>query len=119
MSYPKENKKVTEEKRMNLQTAIDKVKFAGVVAEAVAKLDPNSADTKRWLNCIARATVEIEENPFLDFTPETKTLLIFSIHTSNKIYQANGSCQCKAYEYNRPCWHLAACRLICRYFEAQ
>ncbi len=36
---------------------------------------------------------------------------------SNEVYSANGTCQCRAYEFGKPCWHRAAARLVARYNE--
>jgi predicted nucleotidyltransferase len=65
---------------------------------------------KRWQNAIARAWKELQSNPYLEWQDEA--LLILS--ESNKIYQSNGKCQCKAYEKGFPCWHRAAARIVQR-----
>lgn len=69
--------------------------------------------SKRWQTAIAKAAMQIEENPFLHF--DGQSLLILS--PSNEIYSANGTCQCKAYQKGFPCWHRAAARLVERYNE--
>lgn len=86
-----------------------------VASEAIAKINLESQDAKRWINAIAKAVVEIENNPFMTWQPEHKSLLILS--DSGNIYTANGTCQCKAYEQGYPCKHRAAARLIIRYHE--
>ena len=68
----------------------------------------------RWQTAIAKAKAQIESNPYLHF--EGDALLILS--DSNEIYRANGTCQCKAFRNNQPCWHRAAARLVKRYNEA-
>lgn len=103
---------------MNINTEIDRERLAEIAAEAVSKLNPESATDKRWLNCIARAVAEVETNPYLTFQPENKSLLILS-ETSGQIYSANGTCQCKAFEFGNPCFHRALARLIVRYLEIQ
>jgi hypothetical protein len=67
----------------------------------------------RWQTAIVKAKQQIEENPYLHF--DGGSLLILS--PSGEIYSANGTCQCKAYKSNQPCWHRAAARLIMRYNE--
>ncbi|HEX8287286.1 MAG TPA: SWIM zinc finger family protein [Pyrinomonadaceae bacterium] len=37
--------------------------------------------------------------------------------TSNQVYTANGTCQCKAFEQGYPCRHRAASRLVTLYIE--
>lgn len=69
--------------------------------------------SKRWQTAIVKAKQEIESNPYLHF--DGNTLLVLS--PSNEIYEANGTCQCKAFTNGQPCWHRAAARLIKRYEE--
>jgi hypothetical protein len=103
---------------MNVYSEIDREKLSQVAAEAVAKLDPQSAADRRWLNCIAKAVAEVETNPYLTFEPNNKSLLMLS-ESSGQIYSANGTCQCKAFEFGNPCFHRALARLIVRYLETQ
>jgi hypothetical protein len=84
-------------------------KMSEVIREAFDK----AAGQKRWQNAIARAKVEIENNVFMAW--QNDSLLILS--ASNEIYEANGTCQCKAYLKGQPCWHRAAARLVRRYNE--
>lgn len=88
---------------------INQDKFSEVVQTALL----NAQDSKRWQKAIVRAAVEIQVNPFMEWT--NGALLILS--PSNEIYEANGSCQCKAYAQGFPCWHRAAARLVKRYNE--
>ena len=99
-----------------IRDTLDQDKFAAVVAEAIAKIHLSGKDTKRWVNAIAKATVEIETNDFMTWLPEEKHLVIWS-QKSSEIYTANGICQCKAYIEGYPCYHRAAARLIQRYLE--
>lgn len=84
-------------------------RFRQVVEAALSK----AAESKRWKNAIVRAAVEIEVNPFMEW--RDGTLIVLS--PSNEIYEANGACQCKAYESGQACWHRAAARLVQRYNE--
>ncbi len=74
----------------------------------------NQTDSLRWQVAITKAGAEIEENPYMHIDGDA--LLILS--DSNEIYRANGTCQCKAFRNNQPCWHRAAARLVKRYNEA-
>ncbi len=80
-----------------------------VIQEAFDKMS-----SLRWQMAIAKARREIEDNPYLHY--DRHALLILS--PSGEIYSANGTCQCKAYMNNQPCWHRAAARLVERYNEA-
>jgi hypothetical protein len=88
---------------------LNQEKFSQIVQTALAHI----SDSKRWRNAIVRAAVEIEVNPFMEW--KDGALLILS--PSNEIYEANGTCQCKAFASGQPCWHRAAARLIERYNE--
>lgn len=88
---------------------LNQQRFMDVVEMALLK----AGTSKRWRNAIVRAAVEIEVNPFIEW--KENAVLILS--SSNEIYEANGSCQCKAYESGFPCWHRAAARLLQRYAE--
>lgn len=104
---------------MNVTTEINREKLAFVASEAIAKLElSNRTDAKRWIRAIAKAVVEIENNPFITWQPETKSILILSQKT-NEIYTANGVCGCKAYKQptSMPCYHRAICQLVIRYLE--
>ncbi len=73
----------------------------------------NKTTNLRWQTAIAKAKAEIESNPYIHF--DGHALLILS--ESGEIYSANGTCQCKAFRNNQPCYHRAAARLIQRYNE--
>lgn len=87
-----------------------------VIDEARMKAAPNA----RCYAALNRAVIELEQNPHLDWQPETETLLILS--PSNQIYEAcakpAGVCQCSAWKFQQVCWHRALARLIKRYHEA-
>jgi hypothetical protein len=88
---------------------IDQSRMLEVVQKAFDKV----SCSQRWQVAIVKAKQQIEENPYLHFDGDA--LLILS--PSGEIYTANGSCQCKAYTKNQPCWHRAAARLVKRYNE--
>jgi hypothetical protein len=89
--------------------------FGKVIADALSKVELTVADAKtktRWINAIAKATVEIEENgDFMTWMDDSHSLLIWS-QKSNQIYSSNGVCQCRAFEQGAPCFHRAAARLV-------
>lgn len=101
---------------MTIALEINREKLAEVAAESISKINPEAQDGQRWINAIAKAVVEIERNPYMSYSPDTKTLLVVS-ETSGNTYQANGTCQCKAFENGFPCRHRAAARLVQRYVE--
>jgi hypothetical protein len=68
---------------------------------------------RKWEVAIAKAKAQPEANPDLRF--DGQSLLILS--PSGEIYNADGLCQCKAFEKRQPCWHRAAARLAERYNE--
>ncbi len=100
----------------------NKDRFGKVIADALSKIELTVTEPqakKRWVNAIAKATVEIEENGvFMTWQEEDHSLLIWS-QKSNKIYTANGICQCRAFEQGSPCFHRAAARLVRLYIESE
>ncbi len=100
----------------------NKDRFGKVIADALSKVEQTVNDAqnkKRWINAIAKATVEIEENGcFMTWMEADKSLLIWS-QKSNNIYAANGVCQCRAFEQGSPCFHRAAARMVRLYLEAE
>jgi hypothetical protein len=88
---------------------IDQDKLQHVAQEAFDRVSGN----RRWETAIAKAKAQLETNPYIHF--DGQSLLILS--PSDEIYNANGSCQCKAFTKGQPCWHRAAARLIKRYNE--
>ena len=101
---------------MNIATQVDRDILGAIAAESISKINPNSKNGKRWINAIAKATAEIETNPYMTYEVESHSLLMMS-DTSNQIYTANGTCQCRAFEKGFPCRHRAAARLIAIYIE--
>ncbi len=99
----------------------NKDRFGKVIADALSKVEltTDAQTKKRWINAIAKAVVEIEENGvFMTWMKEDKSLLIWS-QKSNNIYAANGVCQCRAFEQGSPCFHRAAARLVRLYMETE
>jgi hypothetical protein len=90
---------------LNLDTAI--------LDQITAAARERVADDPRWLHAIDRAARELAENPYIERTADA--LLIGS--PSGQTYEANGVCQCRAFQCGRPCWHRAAGRLVQRYDE--
>jgi hypothetical protein len=100
----------------------DTNKFGKVIADALSKVELTVTDAqtkKRWINSIAKAVVEIEQNGvFMTWMEADKSLLIWS-QKSNNIYAANGVCQCRAFEQGSPCFHRAAARLVRLYMKTE
>ncbi len=99
----------------------NKDKFGKVIADALSKVEltADAQTKKRWINAIAKAVVEIEENGvFMTWQEADKSLLLWS-QKSNNIYAANGVCQCRAFEQGVPCFHRAAARLVRIYLETE
>ncbi len=100
----------------------DKDRFAQVIADSIARVEltnTNQQTKKRWINAIAKATVEIEQNGvFMTWQEENHSLLIWS-QKSNQIYTANGVCQCRAFAEGQACFHRAAARLVRLYLESE
>ncbi len=101
---------------MNIATEVNKEVLGQIAAESIAKINPNQTNGRRWINAIAKATAEIETNPFMTYDRDSHSLLMMS-ETSSEIYTANGTCQCKAFSQGFPCRHRAAARLITIYIE--
>lgn len=87
-----------------------------ILNKVVATAKANASAQPRWVNAIARAALELQENPYIEVVDD-HTLLIGS--TSGESYTANGTCQCTAYAHNLPCYHRAMSRIYQRYTEAQ
>ena len=92
-------------------TNLNETKLAEVVAAAKAAV----AGNKRWTNAVTNAAALLQSgNPYIHFTGHS--LLVLS--DSNEIYEANGVCQCKAFEQGQPCRHRAAYKLVKNYLDA-
>jgi hypothetical protein len=101
---------------MNVATEVNKEVLGTIAAESISKINPAQPNGKRWINAIAKATAEIETNPYMTYDHDSHSLLIMS-DSSSEIYTANGTCQCKAFANGFPCKHRAAARLVAIYIE--
>lgn len=101
---------------MNVATEINKELLGEIAAQSIAKINPQQENGTRWINAIAKAVVEIENNPFMTYNHDSHSLLMLSEKSGN-IYTANGTCQCAAHRKGQPCYHPAAARLIQIYVE--
>jgi hypothetical protein len=88
---------------------------ADILATVVATAKRNAASQPRWINAIERAASEMMNNPYIELAGDH--LLIGS--PSGNVYSVNGSCQCRAFEVSKPCWHRAAKQLLVRYRQAE
>ena len=88
---------------------LDQERLQTVTQEAFDKVSGN----RRWETAIAKAKLQLEENPYISIDDDA--LLILS--PSGEIYRSNGVCSCKAFQNGQPCWHRAAARLVKRYNE--
>jgi hypothetical protein len=79
------------------------------LAAVVEKATHDAANHPRWLVAIGRAILELDSNPYIE-RGDLHGLIIGS--PSGKLYSANGTCQCEAHSFGRPCWHRAAARLV-------
>jgi hypothetical protein len=77
-----------------------------------------AAGHPRWLNAINRAVIEVLSNPYMHRDTDHGGLILVSSSSGN-LYTSNGTCQCEAFKFNRPCWHRAAARLVRRHDEEQ
>jgi hypothetical protein len=82
---------------------------SSTLQQVAEKAAHDAAQHPRWLQAIARAIVEISDNPWIE-RGELHGLVIGS--PSGNVYSANGVCQCQAYLHGQPCWHRAAARLV-------
>ena len=77
-------------KSLNTQTELNQDTLAAVVSDALASASKATANSKRWVNAIARATVELESNPFMTFNHDSHSLLVMS-SSSGETYEAKES----------------------------
>lgn len=92
--------------------------FAKAIADALAAINSNQSintfEKTRWINAITKGVLDIENRGEFMEMLDTGVLVYWS--ESNNVYEANGICQCKAYENNQPCRHRAAAKLLKNYF---
>lgn len=102
---------------MNVATEINKEVLGAIAAETIKSIKPTAPRAQRWINAIAKAVTEVENNPFLTYNHDSHSLLIMS-QNNGQTYTANGVCQCEAYLNGKlPCKHRALNRLIAIYIE--
>lgn len=82
---------------------INTEKLERVASEARAK----AAGNARWINAINKAV-----DGLLGTWIVTELADCLLITTDNGTYHANGACQCKSYEFGKPCSHRAAAKLV-------
>jgi SWIM zinc finger len=87
-----------------------------VLSQIVDQAMQDAADHPRWIAAINRAVVELLSNPYMH--REDHGGLLIASSSSDRIYSANGSCQCQAFQHGQPCWHRAAARLVRLHDEA-
>ena len=90
--------------------------FDAVTTQAKEIVQQHGELTDRWFTAIEKAVAEIESNPFMHYDTEQQHLILLS-QVTNKTYETNETCQCKAYYVGNPCYHRAAARLLRRYYE--
>ncbi len=88
---------------------------ADILATVIATAKAKAAKEPRWITAIERAGTELLNNPYIEV--QADHLLIGS--PSGNVYSVNGSCQCRAFEVNKPCWHRASKQLLVRYQQAE
>lgn len=88
---------------------LDHTKMQQVIQAAFDKVQ----GSRRWQPAIVKAKQQLESNPDMHY--DGHALLLLS--ESGEIYEANGVCQCKAYQHGQPCFHRAAYKLVKRYRE--
>ncbi len=90
--------------------------FAKAVADVLV-FYLSHPDRNRWINAIAAATVELEENHFWLWNETENSLQIFT-RTSGELYVCKDDlCECAAFKRGNPCYHLAAYFILQSYFE--
>ncbi|HEY0768852.1 MAG TPA: hypothetical protein VGD31_00775 [Sphingobacteriaceae bacterium] len=102
--------------------AINNDKFNRIVSDAienVAVTVNNERLAKRWINAIEKAVDLVEnQSEFITWNEADKSVLVWSQET-NRIYEANGVCQCKAFAEGQPCKHRALARLVKTYYGTE
>lgn len=80
---------------------IEKIKRAAEIAKT-------KTTDKRWLKAIDAAVAGVESGWIVTY--ETHGIMVTT--DSGNTYRANGSCQCKAFEFGQACKHRALARLV-------
>jgi len=86
------------------------------LVSAVDRARVNAQDDPRWLRAIDAGWDWLLQQDELSYNAATHELVVQSATGSGE-YRANGACQCRAAELDRPCWHRAAARIVRRAVE--
>ena len=81
------------------------------LCDAVDAARVTAAGSQRWLNAIDAAFEHILQTDTIEYRASDHALRYHS--ESGQTYEANGRCQCKAFEKGDPCKHRAASKLVC------
>jgi hypothetical protein len=80
------------------------------VAAALAEARRKAADSRRWLNAVNKASVELETQ---GWSFDGSTLVVSSRTTAGRRYTVTAAgCTCAAAGAGRACWHRAAYKLL-------
>ncbi len=84
------------------------------VAAALRQARIDAAEHAAWINAINKAALELEASSWA-FDGET---LRIASRTGNGRYTCTAhTCECKAFQAGRPCWHRACARLLVKAAE--
>ncbi len=84
------------------------------VAAALAAARTEAAEHRAWINAIDRAAINLEACPWAF---DGEMLRIASASSSARYTATAHTCECKAFESGRPCWHRACARLLVKAAE--
>ncbi len=85
------------------------------IARAIAQARVECAASRRWLNAVNRAALNLES---CRWSFDGDTLRIESATASGTFYTVTvATCPCKAGQKDEPCWHRASCRLLVKAAE--
>ena len=84
------------------------------VAAALRQARIDAAEHRAWMNAINKAALELEAT---SWTFDGETLRIASRTSSARYTATAATCECKAFEAGRPCWHRACARLLVKASE--
>ncbi len=103
---------------------LDKQLFGKVITNSISMIETNptlsAGDKKRFINAIGKASARMElfSDYIMDWDAPTGTMTIWNVGGNNKVYSANGHCQCESFKAGQICWHRTAAKLFKRYLEA-
>ncbi len=84
------------------------------VAAALSAARTEAAEHRAWINTINRAALNLEACPWAF---DGEVLRIRSASSNTRYTVTPKGCECKASQADRPCWHRAAWRLLCKAAE--